>query len=58
MVARVTAGWNVRLSFEPGRFIAAEAGVLLTRTIRTKRSGSSCIRHGNICNRRLCCCLC
>ena len=40
MVARVTAGWNVRLSFEPGRFIAAEAGVLLTRTIRTKRSGN------------------
>ena len=39
MVARVTAGWDVRLSFEPGRFIAAEAGVLLTRTIRTKRSG-------------------
>lgn len=40
MVARVTTGWNVRLSFEPGRFIAAEAGVLLTRTIRTKRSGN------------------
>ena len=40
MVARVTAGWEVRLSFEPGRFIAAEAGVLLTRTIRTKRSGN------------------
>ena len=40
MVARVTAGWDVRLSFEPGRFIAAEAGVLLTRTIRTKRSGN------------------
>lgn len=39
MVARVTKEWNVRLSFEPGRFIAAEAGVLLTRTIRTKRSG-------------------
>lgn len=39
MVARTTQGWNVRLSFEPGRFIAAEAGVLLTRTIRTKRSG-------------------
>lgn len=40
MVARVTAGWNVRLSFEPGRFISAEAGVLLTRAIRTKRSGN------------------
>ena len=40
MVARVTAGWKLRLSFEPGRFVAAEAGVLLTRTIRTKRSGN------------------
>lgn len=40
MVARVTRDWRVRLSFEPGRFIAAEAGVLLTRTIRTKRSGN------------------
>ena len=40
MVARVTAGWDVQLMFEPGRFIAAEAGVLLTRTIRTKRSGN------------------
>jgi diaminopimelate decarboxylase len=39
MVARVTRDWGVRLSFEPGRFISAEAGVLLTRTIRTKRSG-------------------
>lgn len=40
MVARVTRGWDVRLSFEPGRFIVAEAGVLLTRTIRTKRGGN------------------
>ncbi len=40
MVARVTAGWDVRLMFEPGRFIAAEAGVLLTRVIRKKRSGN------------------
>lgn len=40
MVRRVTKGWNVRLTFEPGRFICAEAGVLLTRTIRTKRSGN------------------
>ena len=40
MVARATSGWDVRLMFEPGRFIAAEAGVLLTRTIRTKRSGN------------------
>ena len=36
MVARVTRGWNVRLTFEPGRLIAANAGVLLTRVIRVK----------------------
>ena len=40
MVARVMAGWDVRLSFEPGRVIAGNAGVLLTRVIRAKRSGS------------------
>jgi diaminopimelate decarboxylase len=40
MVARVTAGWGVRLSFEPGRVIAGNAGVLLTRVIRAKRSGN------------------
>jgi diaminopimelate decarboxylase len=40
MVARVTKGWDVRLSFEPGRVIAGNAGVLLTRVIRTKRSGN------------------
>jgi diaminopimelate decarboxylase len=40
MVARVTKAWNVRLSFEPGRVIAGNAGVLLTRVIRTKRSGN------------------
>ncbi|GGD98012.1 diaminopimelate decarboxylase [Tsuneonella deserti] len=40
MVARVTRGWDVRLSFEPGRVITGNAGVLLTRVIRTKRSGN------------------
>lgn len=40
MVARVTRGWDVRLMFEPGRVIAGNAGVLLTRVIRTKRSGN------------------
>ena len=40
MVARVTKGWDTQLMFEPGRFIAADAGVLLTRTIRTKRSSN------------------
>ena len=37
MVARVTQGWDVRLTFEPGRVIAGNAGVLLTRVIRVKR---------------------
>jgi diaminopimelate decarboxylase len=36
MVKRVTAGWNVRLMFEPGRVIVGNAGVLLTRVIRVK----------------------
>ncbi|MEE9432615.1 MAG: diaminopimelate decarboxylase [Sphingorhabdus sp.] len=36
MVARVTAGWNVRLIFEPGRVIAGNAGILVTRVIRVK----------------------
>ncbi|QSB43507.1 diaminopimelate decarboxylase [Tsuneonella flava] len=40
MVARVTAGWDVQLSFEPGRVIAGNAGILLTRVVRTKRSGN------------------
>ncbi|MGN6500355.1 MAG: diaminopimelate decarboxylase [Tsuneonella sp.] len=40
MVARVTNGWGVRLMFEPGRVIAGNAGVLLTRVVRTKRSGN------------------
>jgi diaminopimelate decarboxylase len=36
MVRRVTAGWNVRLVFEPGRLIVANAGVLMTEVIRVK----------------------
>ena len=36
MVKRVTAGWNIRLAFEPGRLISGNAGVLLTRVIRVK----------------------
>ncbi len=40
MVARVTKDWGVRLMFEPGRVIAGNAGVLLTRVIRAKRSGN------------------
>lgn len=37
MVARVTKGWDVTLMFEPGRVIAGNAGVLLTKVIRVKR---------------------
>jgi diaminopimelate decarboxylase len=40
MVARVTKDWGVKLAFEPGRVIAGNAGVLLTRVVRVKRSGN------------------
>jgi diaminopimelate decarboxylase len=36
MIARATAGWDVTLMFEPGRFIAGNAGVLLTEVIWLK----------------------
>lgn len=36
MVKRVAGGWDVRLVFEPGRLIVANAGVLLSRVIRVK----------------------
>ncbi|MEO7133244.1 MAG: diaminopimelate decarboxylase [Vicinamibacterales bacterium] len=36
LVNRITAGWGVRLVFEPGRLIVGNAGVLLTRVIRLK----------------------
>jgi diaminopimelate decarboxylase len=36
MVTRVAGRWGVRLVFEPGRLIVGNAGVLLTRLIRTK----------------------
>jgi diaminopimelate decarboxylase len=36
MVRRVTAGWDARLVFEPGRLIVANAGVLLARVVRIK----------------------
>ncbi len=36
MIRRVTADWGVRLMFEPGRFVVANAGVLLTEVIRVK----------------------
>lgn len=36
MVRRVAGDWDVRLVFEPGRLIVANAGVLLTEVIRVK----------------------
>lgn len=36
MVRRSTRDWGVRLVFEPGRFIVASAGVLMTEAIRLK----------------------
>jgi len=40
MVARVTRNLGCTLSFEPGRLIAANAGVLVSRVIYVKRSQS------------------
>ena len=40
LVARATKGWDVALAFEPGRVIAGNAGVLLTRVVRVKRGGN------------------
>ncbi len=37
MVARATKGWDVRLIFEPGRMIAGNAGVLVSRVILVKQ---------------------
>ncbi|MBS3961298.1 MAG: diaminopimelate decarboxylase [Sandarakinorhabdus sp.] len=36
MVTRVTTGWDVRLMFEPGRLIAGNAGILLSRVVAVK----------------------
>mgnify|MGYP003131497741 CR=1 FL=1 len=36
MVARITRDWNVRLTFEPGRLIAGNAGILVSRVVRLK----------------------
>ena len=41
MVARVTKNWGVQLMFEPGRVIAGNAGVLVTRVIRVKPGGGN-----------------
>ncbi|NJC34978.1 diaminopimelate decarboxylase [Sphingomonas jejuensis] len=36
MVAQATAGWDLRLAFEPGRLIVGNAGVLLASVVRVK----------------------
>lgn len=36
LVARATAGWNVRLLCEPGRMIVGNAGVLVSRVVTVK----------------------
>jgi diaminopimelate decarboxylase len=36
MVTEVTKDWGVRLAFEPGRLIVANAGILLTEVVRVK----------------------
>ncbi len=36
MVKKVTAGWGLRLAFEPGRLISGNAGVLLSQVVRVK----------------------
>ncbi len=41
MVTRVTAGWPVRLMFEPGRVIVGNAGALLSRVIRVKQGAKA-----------------
>lgn len=41
MVAEVAQDWNVTLTFEPGRVITGNAGVLVTEVIRVKAGGSA-----------------
>jgi len=36
LVGKATAGWNVRLIFEPGRMIVGNAGVLVSRVVTVK----------------------
>jgi diaminopimelate decarboxylase len=40
MVKRVTADWNVRLLFEPGRVIVGNAGALMSQVIRVKQGAT------------------
>ncbi len=40
LVARMTAGWGVRLVFEPGRLIVGNAGILVARVVGLKAGGA------------------
>ena len=39
LVGRLTAGLDLELVFEPGRYLVAEAGVLLSRVLYVKEGG-------------------
>ena len=41
MVAEVTHGWDATIMFEPGRIIAGNSGVLITRVIRVKEGAGA-----------------
>jgi len=41
MVAEVASGWDATIMFEPGRVIAGNAGVMLTRVIRVKQGATN-----------------
>ena len=40
LVRRATAGWDVRLMFEPGRMIVGNAGVLVARVVTIKQGAA------------------
>jgi len=40
MVMRATAGWDVQLMFEPGRLIAGNAGILVSRVVTVKHGAT------------------
>lgn len=40
MVRRISAGMDVRLAFEPGRLIVANAGILVSRVVYVKKGAS------------------
>ena len=42
VIRQALAGYDGRLLLEPGRYLVAEAGVLLTRVLRIKQGGERC----------------